>query len=68
MMMVVCIVFKGKGVDIIEIVMVMDGDINILLEMMVKMVVEYGMKFFLCDVENILNVECVLLIGIYEQV
>ena len=38
---------KGKGVDIIEIAMVTDGDINILSEMMVKMVAEHGMKFFL---------------------
>ena len=54
---------KGKGVDIIEIAMVTDGDINILSEMMVKMVAEHGMKFFLRDAENILNAECVLLIG-----
>lgn len=46
---------KGKGVDIIEIAMVTDGDINILSEMMVKMVAEHGMKFFLRDAENILN-------------
>ena len=52
---------KGKGVDIIEIAMVTDGDINILSEMMVKMVAEHGMKFFLRDAENILNAECVLL-------
>ena len=54
---------KGKSVDIIEIAMVTDGDINILSEMMVKMVAEHGMKFFLRDAENILNAECVLLIG-----
>jgi len=58
---------KGKGVDIIEIAMVTDGDINILSEMMVKMVAEHGMKFFLRDAENILNAECVLLIGTHEQ-
>ena len=58
---------KGKGVDIIEIAMVTDGNINILSEMMVKMVAEYGMKFFLRDAENILNAECVLLIGTHEQ-
>ena len=46
---------KGKGVDIIEIAMVTDGNINILSEMMVKMVAEHGMKFFLSDAENILN-------------
>ena len=57
---------KGKGVDIIEIAMVTDGDINILSEMMVKMVAEHGMKFFLRDAENILNAECVLLIGTHE--
>ena len=53
---------KGKGVDIIEIAMVTDGDINILSEMMVKMVAEHGMKFFLRDAENILNAECVLFV------
>ena len=58
---------KGKGVDIIEIAMVTDGNINILSEMMVKMVAEHGMKFFLRDAENILNAECVLLIGTHEQ-
>lgn len=46
---------KGKGVDIIEIAMVTDGNINILSEMMVKMVAEHGMKFFLRDAENILK-------------
>ena len=44
---------KGKGVDIIEIAMVTDGNINILSEMMVKMVAEHGMKFFLRDAENL---------------
>ena len=43
---------KGKGVDIIEIAMVTDGNINILSEMMVKMVAEHGMKFFLRDAEK----------------
>ena len=68
---------KGKGVDIIEIAMVTDGYIlsynggEIIDwktgEMMVKMVAEHGMKFFLRDAENILNAECVLLIGTHEQ-
>ena len=31
------------------------------------MVAEHGMKFFLRDAENILNAECVLLIGTHEQ-
>ena len=58
---------KGKGVDIIEIAMVTDGDINILSEMMVKMVAEHGMKFFLRDADNILQAECVVIIGTREQ-
>ena len=44
---------KGKGVDIIEIAMVTDGDINILSEMMVKMVAEHGMKFCVSRKEGV---------------
>ena len=34
---------------------------------MVAMVEEHGMKFFLRDADNILNAECVILIGTREQ-
>jgi ferredoxin domain containing protein len=34
---------------------------------MIKMVEEHGMKFFLRDADNILNAECVILIGTREQ-
>ncbi len=34
---------------------------------MIAMVEEHGMKFFLRDADNILNAECVILIGTREQ-
>ena len=51
---------KGKGIDIIE-------EIKQLSDTMIKMVEEHGMKFFLRDADNILNAECVILIGTREQ-
>ena len=44
---------KGKGIDVIE--------------KMVAMVEEHGMKFFLRDADNILQAECVIIIGTREQ-
>lgn len=58
---------KGKGIDIIEVAMITDEEIQVLSKTMVKMVAEHGMKFFLRDAENILNAECVVLIGTHEQ-
>lgn len=58
---------KGKGVDIIEIAMISDDSLKVLSDKMIAMVEEHGMKFFLRDAENILNAECVLLIGTHEQ-
>ena len=58
---------KGKGVDIIEIAMVTGDDLKVLSDKMVAMVEEHGMKFFLRDADNILNAECVILIGTREQ-
>ena len=58
---------KGKGIDIVEIAMLTDDDLTVLSEKMVEMAEELGMKFFLRDAENILNAECVLLIGTREQ-
>ena len=58
---------KGKGIDIIEVALVTGEDIKILSDKMIAMVEEHGMKFFLRDAENILNAECVLLIGTHEQ-
>ena len=58
---------KGKGIDIIEVALITDEEIKQLSDTMVAMVEEHGMKFFLRDADNILNAECVILIGTREQ-
>ena len=58
---------KGKGVDIIEIAMISDDSLKVLSDKMIAMVKELGMKFFLRDAENILQAECVIIIGTREQ-
>lgn len=58
---------KGKGIDIIEVALVTGEDIKILSDKMIAMVEEHGMKFFLRDADNILNAECIVLIGTREQ-
>ena len=54
---------KGKGVDIIEIALIEGEDLTRLSNKMVAMVEEHGMKFFLRDADNVLQAECVMLIG-----
>lgn len=58
---------KGKGIDVVEAILVTDDDIQTLSSQMVAMVEEHGMKFFLRDAENILQAECIVLIGTREQ-
>ncbi|MDE6348677.1 MAG: ferredoxin [Bacteroides sp.] len=58
---------KGKGIDVIEAALVMGEDLKKLSEKMVAMVEEHGMKFFLRDADNILQAECVVIIGTREQ-
>lgn len=58
---------KGKGVDIIEIAMVAGEDIRLLSEKMIELHQENGMKFFLRDADNILNAECIVLIGTHDH-
>lgn len=58
---------KGKGIDIIEAAIVTGEDVKALADKMVAMVAEHGMKFFLRDADNILNAECVVLVGTYEK-
>lgn len=58
---------KGKGIDIIEVALITDEEIKQLSDTMIAMVEEHGMKFFLRDADNILNAECVILIGAREQ-
>lgn len=54
---------KGKGMDLVEVALVTDGEIRRLSDQMIAMVEEHGMKFFLRDAANILEAECVVLIG-----
>ena len=58
---------KGKGVDIIEIALIEGDNLNSLANKMEAMVEEHGMKFFLRDAENILQAECVMVIGTHSQ-
>lgn len=59
---------KGKGIDIIEMAMVTDGDIPVLAEKLIEMAGETGLKFFLRDADNLLQAEAVLIIGTRQQV
>jgi uncharacterized ferredoxin-like protein len=58
---------KGKGMDIIEIGMVTEGDIKRLSEEMYVIYKEKGLKFLLRDAENILNADAVVVIGTRQQ-
>ena len=58
---------KGKGVDVIEIAMVTDEDIQRLSNEMIAIHAENGFKFFLRAADNILNAECIILIGTREH-
>lgn len=58
---------KGKGIDVIEAALVTGEEIRKLSEKMVAMTEENGLKFFLRDAENILQAECVVIIGTREQ-
>ena len=58
---------KGKGIDIIEVALITNEEIKQLSDTMIAMVEEHGMKFFLRDADNILNAECVILLGTREQ-
>lgn len=54
---------KGKGIDIMEILLVADETINELSDAMVVYSEKSGLKFFLRDAENILSAEAIVLIG-----
>ena len=58
---------KGKGIDIIETIMVTGEDIAILSSTMREMYETNGLKFFLRDADNILSAEAIILIGTREQ-
>lgn len=59
---------KGKGIDIIEMAMVTDGEIRLLSDKLIDMAAETGLKFFLRDADNLLQAEAVLIIGTDQQV
>ena len=54
---------KGKGIDVIEIALVTDDDIQKLSDKLIAMAEENGMKLFLRDADNILQVECIMIVG-----
>ncbi len=58
---------KGKGIDVIEVALVMGEDIKTLSAKMISLSAELGMKFFLRDAENICQGQCVVLIGTRQQ-
>ena len=51
---------KGKGIDIIEIAMVTDGDILRLSDEMIRIAAETGFKFLLRDAENIKSADALV--------
>lgn len=57
---------KGKGIDIIEIALIEGDDLKRLSDKMIAMVDVHGMKFFLRDADNILQSECVVVIGTHS--
>lgn len=58
---------KGKGIDIIETAIVTGKEIEVLSDKLKALFEENGLKFFLRDADNILNAECIVLIGTREQ-
>ncbi len=59
---------KGKGIDIIEVILLTDETIMQLSEAMVEYSDKTGMKFLLRDAENILQAEAIVVIGTKLQV
>ena len=58
---------KGKGIDVIEIALIEGGEIKLLSDKMKDLYAETGLEFLLRDASNILNAECVVLIGTREH-
>ena len=57
---------KGKGIDVLEMAMITDEALEKLSKKMQAIAEERGLKFFLRDAENILQAECVIIIGTRE--
>lgn len=58
---------KGKGIDVVEVAIVTGEEIQQLSDLLIVMAEENGLNFFLRDADNILQAECILLIGTREQ-
>ena len=58
---------KGKGIDIIEMVLVTDEDKQRLSEEMLRLAAERGWQFFIRDSENILQADAVMIIGTRQK-
>ncbi len=59
---------KGKGIDIIEVILLTDETITQLSKAMVEYSEKTGLKFLLRDAENILHSEAIVVIGTAQQV
>lgn len=59
---------KGKGLDIIEIILAEGEDIQILSEKTYELGEKMGLKFMFRDSENVLSAEAVVLIGTHSQI
>lgn len=57
---------KGKGIDVLEMAMITDEALEKLSKKMQAIAEERGLKFFLRDAENILQAECLIIIGTRE--
>lgn len=57
---------KGKGIDVLEITLITDEALEKLSKKMQAIAEERGLKFFLRDAENILQAECLIIIGTRE--
>lgn len=58
---------KGKGIDVVEVAIITGEEIQQLSDLLIVMAEENGLNFFLRDADNILQAECILLIGTREQ-
>ena len=59
---------KGKGFDIIEVLLITDDTISELSDAMMNYSESTGLKFVKRDAENILQAECILLIGTRQKI
>jgi len=59
---------KGKGYDIIEVVLITDDSIKVLSEAMLRYSEQTGLKFITRDAENILHASAIVMVGTRTQV